>query len=593
MKKNRINVFLIKENIALECILNDLEDSGAEFVPLSKEYEDYLFCVRPQDIHTPEWVSSFFEDSLLPESVGEVASVGAVLIVPVAVMKNAEKQSVKVATNDAANEEDRKIIRYFALTFGYGRSLLNPSMIEERFGLKCVLNTVRDNSLRMIQSVDVSGSSRRLSEQLPREGRIEAFDLDIERNLLNKVTAKSEANSLLPGMITGGDSLTVAINVSIKNLASFLRDVYILYQRDDYKEHFDWVDNIAAVKDPDLKDKLWNTAIQEIRSYDDEEDDVWHRLWMTVPEILNWDGIDGFQIGHQQNSQGRPLLHKDIVLRDVVQSFRRQPLASLNQLQNKKIYAVKLDGDDYFTPYGWSADKCLVGDVTFDDRTYCISDGKWYEIEADYLKRINTDFENTASSSAPFMPYLNIYDKDECLVPEGIEGKEISVKGEGRYNFEIQHQLNKGGTDHYLLMDRKNIGYGGGRSQEEFCDVLTDCGQRIHVKRCSGSAAMSHLFNQGLVSASLEKDADEFVRLVDDKIMQIAKGRNVSLDQFLLTKNEIREVIFAVVPERRYDHTDLPFFSKVAFTSVKKQLKRMGIETYFNWIPREKAESDE
>ena len=60
MKKNRINVFLIKENIALECILNDLEDSGAEFVPLSKEYEDYLFCVRPQDIHTPEWVSSFF-----------------------------------------------------------------------------------------------------------------------------------------------------------------------------------------------------------------------------------------------------------------------------------------------------------------------------------------------------------------------------------------------------------------------------------------------------------------------------------------------------------------------------------------------------
>ena len=104
---------------------------------------------------------------------------------------------------------------------------------------------------------------------------------------------------------------------------------------------------------------------------------------------------------------------------------------------------------------------------------------------------------------------------------------------------------------------------------------------------------MSHLFNQGLVSASLEKDADEFVRLVDDKIMQIAKGRNVSLDQFLLTKNEIREVIFAVVPERRYDHTDLPFFSKVAFTSVKKQLKRMGIETYFNWIPREKAESDE
>lgn len=29
-----------------------------------------------------------------------------------------------------------------------------------------------------------------------------------------------------------------------------------------------------------------------------------------------------------------------------------------------------------------------------------------------------------------------------------------------------------------------------------------------------------------------------------------------------------------------------PFFSKVALYSVKKQLKRMGIETKLNWIDR-------
>lgn len=591
MKKNRINVFLIKENIAPECILTDLEDSGAETVPLSDEYENYYFYVRPQDIHIPGWVSSFFGDSLPEGSVGEIASVSAILIVPVNVTKSDERQPVKSVASGIVREEDRQIIRYFALTFGYGRSLLNPSMIEERFGLKCVLNTVKNNSLRMIQSVDVSGSAKRSSEQLPREGQIDAFALDVERNLLNKVTAKSDEDSLLSGMITGGDSLTVAKDLTITDLASFLGKVFDLYQCDDYKKNFDWVDNIAAVKSPELKKKLWEAAIREICSYDTNEDDIWHRLWMAVPVVLNWDGIEGFQIDDQRDESGKPLLHQDILLKDIVESFRRRPLTSIEQLRSKKIHAISTRGNDDVA-YTWTADKCLVGDLTFEGKSYCISDGKWYEIETDYLKRINSEFECTPSSGIPFIPYLDIY-KDKEQVPEGSGGNNVKVSHEARYNYEIQRQLNTEEIQHYLLMDRKTISYGGGRSAEEFCDLLTDFGQRIHVKRCSGSAAMSHLFNQGLVSASLEKDAGEFVRLVDDKIMQIAHSRDTSLDNFLLTQNSIKEVVFAVVPESRYDHPDLPFFSKVAFASVKKQLKRMGIETYFNWIPRKKEESDE
>lgn len=575
MMKNRINVFLIKEDISLESVLIDIRDTGAERVPLTEEYEDYILYVRSQGTHIPGWATNFFEDSLSAESVNAiaVASVSAVLILPVEVVDH---------------KKDELIIRYFVLAFGYGRSLINPSVIEERFGLRCVLNTVKDNSLRMIQFVDVSGSAKRSSEQLPREDRIDAFALDVECNLLNKVTAKSDDGSLLSGMITGGDSLTITKEITIENLASFLRDVYALYECEDYKEHFDWVDNIAAVKDPGLKEKLWDAAIREICSYDAKEDDVWHRLWMAVPVVLDWEKIKGFQIDGQQDEHGKPLLYQDIMLKNIVQSFRRRPLSSLEQLRNRKIHAISSTGDN--AVYTWTADKCLVGDLTFDDKSYCISDGKWYEIQTDYLKRINSDFENTSHSVIPFISYLDTYEK-EIQVPEGVGGKLVSVKSEGRYNYEIQCQLNAGEVAHYLLMDRKDITYGGGNSKEEFCDVLTDQGQRIHVKRCVGSAAMSHLFNQGLVSASLEKDADEFVRLVDDKIVQVACDRGVSLDHFLLTQNKIKEVIFAVVPERRYDHPDLPFFSKVALASVKKQLNRMGIKTYFNWIPRKKAEA--
>ena len=96
---------------------------------------------------------------------------------------------------------------------------------------------------------------------------------------------------------------------------------------------------------------------------------------------------------------------------------------------------------------------------------------------------------------------------------------------------------------------------------------------------------MSHLFNQGLVSASMEKDAADYARLVDDKIEQIGKHESISsIEQFHLALNPIHEVVFAIV--RKRDNHDLPFFSKVALYSVKKQLKRMRIETKLNWIDR-------
>ena len=139
-----------------------------------------------------------------------------------------------------------------------------------------------------------------------------------------------------------------------------------------------------------------------------------------------------------------------------------------------------------------------------------------------------------------------------------------------------------------MLMDRCLISYGGGHSSIEFCDVLSNTGQRIHIKRCSGSAMMSHLFNQGLVSASLETDAgSSFTDKVNAKIQQNGNNFDSNVDQFLLLHNTLREVVFGIVSENNMKRQELPFFSKVALASVKKQLKRMKIDVALNWIPRE------
>lgn len=60
-------------------------------------------------------------------------------------------------------------------------------------------------------------------------------------------------------------------------------------------------------------------------------------------------------------------------------------------------------------------------------------------------------------------------------------------------------------------MDAKVIYYGGGYSSIEVCDVLSKNGELIHVKRHNGSATLSHLFNQGLVSGELIREDRSFL----------------------------------------------------------------------------------
>lgn len=575
MAKNKLSIYLIKQDFPVGEIVPPASDDGNPIIELQiKGHESYKLFVRATKPHEPEWANAFFNSAVESESL-KVANIGAAFVIPVIIENNSfDAKADEIFSS--VGEENR---RYFVLTFGYGRTLINRSAIEERFGLKCVLNSVKNDTLRAIHFADVSGSAKRSSEQLSRIGDIDDFAIDTERNLLSQVTAKCGEDELLCGTVTGGDSLAVTKEIDIDNVQEFLKSLYELFCQETYKKDFDWVDNIAPVKDPALEQKLWDESIRQIANYS-YNDDSQHDLWMAVPDIINWDEIEGFQIGSQTDKNKRPVLHDDVLLADVIRSFKK-PIASIEQLKNRRITAISRNDD--MTYRHWQAHKCLVGELTYDSKSYCVISGVWYEIQSDYLEKINADFRDTSASEIQFIPY----DASENMKTEeikGFGGKLIKLQYEGKYNLKLERSLNFN-KECALLMDRRLVSYGGKNSRIEFCDVLTNNGKRIHVKQYTGSETMSHLFNQGLVSASMEKDAADYARLVDDKIKQIGKHESISsIEQFQLALNPIHEVVFAIV--RKRDNRDLPFFSKVALCSVKKQLKRMGIETKLNWIDR-------
>ena len=107
-------------------------------------------------------------------------------------------------------------------------------------------------------------------------------------------------------------------------------------------------------------------------------------------------------------------------------------------------------------------------------------------------------------------------------------------------------------------MDKKNVVYGGGRSSIEYCDLVKDAVDLIHVKRGTASSSLSHLFAQGEVSAELFSSDSKFRAALNNKLPDQLK-----IDDVNERPNTGKyKVVYAIVSEKPGELT-LPFFSKV------------------------------
>jgi len=122
--------------------------------------------------------------------------------------------------------------------------------------------------------------------------------------------------------------------------------------------------------------------------------------------------------------------------------------------------------------------------------------------------------------------------------------------------------------DYMICMDKKNVNHGGGRSKVELCDILTSDGKYIHIKPYSGSATLSHLFNQAVVSAELVITDKEFLKKANEKIQEVTDKKD-----FLISDGDHPDVILAIISKDDVDRPNIPFFSKVALRHMKTRLK--------------------
>ncbi len=128
-------------------------------------------------------------------------------------------------------------------------------------------------------------------------------------------------------------------------------------------------------------------------------------------------------------------------------------------------------------------------------------------------------------------------------------------------------------------MDKKLITHGGGYSKIEFCDLYTKDKKIIHVKQYGGSAVLSHLFSQGIVSGELLLAGSEFRKKVNEKLLNSHKFSNPNNKP----NPSDFQIIFAIISSSS-KQLEIPFFSKVSLRNAKRRLETYGYKVLLHKI---------
>jgi uncharacterized protein (TIGR04141 family) len=504
-----LNIYLLKDTVDDHKVaINKISKLKSEVLKDGTKQLGIVYTKRPYS-NPPKW-ASFFSGYIDPDLFGKNASTAALLAI------TAEK-------------------RNFILSFGQGRHSIDSQYVETNFGLRVTLNLVDPASLRSIDKASFETHPRQSREQVGKATELQYFGVDVERDLLRAVTGRP-LDSYFGERVSGMDSLKLSLDIGPAQLGDLLSKLLKEFKSKAYRSKgFAFVDHIGEVKDLALLETLDDALIEKMQAGGSE------RIWMAVPELVDWDKATGFKYSTSANAER---VH-DVRIADFIEQLNGVKVDK-SLLLRRKIYCVDADHEPLFDRPAYYY---IYAELILNTKTYLLNNGKWYLIENNFVKQINDYYASIARYTRALPAY------------------EFVDKSEGDYNKRVAEN----DPAEFVLLDKKNISVSAAVSPVEPCDLYRAEKEFIHVKRYGGSSLFSHLFNQGLVSGELFKREKQFRELLNQKLPQSHKLANPVQPPDL---NEFK-VVYAIVSESD-EELSIPFFSRISLRHAVLRLTEMG-----------------
>ena len=446
--------------------------------------------------------------------------------------------------------------RIFAFTNGYAQSVLDTLKIEWDFGLKVALNIISQDEIRGIDTRTLSLSSHQKREVSSTNSNINNFEFNIDEEFLNSITGKVNGSEVGESLF-GNESLKVSVKLKLSTIVSYCEQLLSTYLKKDYQKKFAFYDKLHITKDP----AIFDVFLQEVKKL--LKSGNYNSMVLSYPNIE-----DFYYFSYRLIYQRQREDYSDINI-DILASFINEKEIDIDGLDLKE-FKICLIGDDGEIKKKYSLLDYLVFEFDIGRLKYIYSNRQIFNINNDFYQNVVSDIQNIEVQHLSDMNLLKV--KSE--IRKNKRNKEVEYfENEGEYNLRITNENKK----NCICLDKRNFRDFPGRSQDqiEICDLVTKNKELLCIKIYKNSSSvMSHLFQQGFVSAVMLVEEEKYRH----KLFETAKQQ---FGDKWITGGELIRTDFTYVYGIGMKHTgtladNLPFFSKISLRQNIKELKKLN-----------------
>lgn len=438
----------------------------------------------------------------------------------------------------------------WALSWGSAFHFINADQIDYAFGSRLVARTALPSEIKSLTRVILDHRGRVDRSSMPKGSTIVDLGVDGYGEVVNRIEARARLANLTVGdrdiQIRAGESVNLPL---AKDAIDLVADLLALSTalRGEIRPGLESLEQLVALKSRDqVVPELERELVEAIISRRDD------RLGISWPhERLGAYGpvvscrATGFGDRQSRVVQDTPDL---ATVLDWLDGMSADDVPRKLKDIRIELHSEAEPECDTMVSAAVQLRRWLIFETIREGQRFCLHDGQWYRMDVDYLRRIDSQVEKIMSPQA------------SIELPPWAEGLP-----EADYNKSAAHLLGGYCLDRRLIHSPLHA-----RGGIEPCDIFLPPGTLIHVKKGEGSAALSHLLAQALVSTDALA-RDEHARLAWSK--RIAQESSQAI-----TEAEVKEVVLAIARKRPLTGDSLFTFTKVNLVKQLYALRSLDVK---------------
>jgi uncharacterized protein (TIGR04141 family) len=451
--------------------------------------------------------------------------------------------------------------RVLATSFGRSATTyLKKDSLENDFGIRTAMNMCGNEEIRQTKSQSNSIAITHIDRQMSRPSDTFVFGLS-EAEDLKYISANMKGNALIT--LQGRDRLTFkglgTEKLSWDKLLNRCQEFLNAYEKDDFKDLFPNYRNFtpATMEQVELLDAKLIDALKA-KEFD--------KLQICIPEFIADDEYS-FAYSNKPKQPNDIYSHLDVAqINDHIKTKNLSPKI----LKNRDIFAYSHAEDKILNYKKWSLYNCLIFEADLNGTPFILSDGQWAAVEKEFFDEIEHFVQNQLTTA-------------DC--PDNCKNIAINDDTDKKNKEEIFNNTACELNDDWVKFDRAQLKIGKGRSDKEFCDILSmdeDAVSIIHCKPLKNASSINYLFSQAKFYGDAFLQDQVFL---DDIRNFISKSKCTRKADYLAHINDKVEDIYAqnyrirlwLLHDTKQPKTanDLPFIAKYELMLMHDHLKRI------------------